>query len=451
MISNSAPHDAARRTNVQAAAVNAAIAALLVSGILFLHYCRPVLYMGLILEDFWGEYATFVCYLLAFVFLSWTMVKNPHARKPGYFLTAAMMFLIAMDEISWGQRILNIATPRAVAKLNYQSELTIHNIIDNMVSIEPLFFTAVFVWVFLLPFAARLIKPLNAFMARWGIPRAGLEESPYFLIALIFFAFSPVIKSDEISELLLAAAFASWAQTVLFDSPDRFANSKAMNTVKRKLALLLVVALSAGALVSMFGITIPRQRARLKGQLHWTAAISYPKAGLYPQAGELFKHILASESLMRKESLLQYGIFLSQSDNPEAEAVLKRALVKESESEVKNPEDPQYNRNKGIIYKLLKMDAQAHAEFELAMQKDRNRLARVDRDSEKYGPVLSMAKTCVSMENYGLALQHLKEAVRLAPRELEKLMAEDWMHRIADKEALPRGRHPQILQYIYLK
>src|SRR4029453_13243110 len=36
-------------------------------------------------------------------------------------------FFVAGEEISWGQRLLGIATPEAVAEVNIQQELTLHN------------------------------------------------------------------------------------------------------------------------------------------------------------------------------------------------------------------------------------------------------------------------------------------------------------------------------------
>jgi hypothetical protein len=41
---------------------------------------------------------------------------------------ALLMFLAMGEEISWGQRIFGIETPEAVARVNLQNELTIHNI-----------------------------------------------------------------------------------------------------------------------------------------------------------------------------------------------------------------------------------------------------------------------------------------------------------------------------------
>ena len=285
MIVNSTHNDVSRKINVRAVTANAMIAGLFVAGILFLHYYQP----WIIWDDLgrlWGEYATFVCYMLAFALLSWTVVKNKNMRKPGYLLLALTMFLIAMDEISWAQRILNIETPHAISKLNYQSELTIHNIIDNAVPIEKLFFIAVAIWIFLLPLAVRIFKPLRTYILKWGIPLVGAAEYPFFLISLFFFIFSPVIKSDEVQELLMAIAFVAFAQTIFFDALNR-TGTPTKDIFKRKLALVLGALLCTWFFVSMFGITIPRQNARLKGQLHWTAAISYPEAKLYRQAKEL--------------------------------------------------------------------------------------------------------------------------------------------------------------------
>src|SRR3989338_1822119 len=237
---------------------------MLFAGILFLHYNRPVLYMGLILEDYWGEYATFVCYMLASLLLGWAMLKNKDLQKPGMALLAVTMFVIAMEEISWGQRILNIETPYVVTKLNYQSELTIHNMIDNAIPIEDLFFIAVAIWIFLVPVAVHIWRPLKIHMTKWGMPLVSTTEYPFFLISLFLFAFRPTIKSDEVKEVLLAIAFVSFAQALFFNSLNRAATSTA-GLFKRKAVLFLVVFIFTGFFVSMFGITIPRQNDRLKG------------------------------------------------------------------------------------------------------------------------------------------------------------------------------------------
>jgi hypothetical protein len=45
-----------------------------------------------------------------------------------FLLLALGLFFVAGEEISWGQRLLNLETPEQLAEINMQEELTIHNI-----------------------------------------------------------------------------------------------------------------------------------------------------------------------------------------------------------------------------------------------------------------------------------------------------------------------------------
>ena len=45
-----------------------------------------------------------------------------------YFIAGLLSLGIAMEEISWGQRIFNIETPAKLAQINAQKELNLHNI-----------------------------------------------------------------------------------------------------------------------------------------------------------------------------------------------------------------------------------------------------------------------------------------------------------------------------------
>ena len=51
------------------------------------------------------------------------------ARKNIFYLLLSLFFLLAfLEEISWGQRIFGIETPTAIAKVNRQKEINIHNL-----------------------------------------------------------------------------------------------------------------------------------------------------------------------------------------------------------------------------------------------------------------------------------------------------------------------------------
>jgi len=79
------------------------------------------------------EIATFLLALLA-AWLAWqharTLWRNREARWTWsfYLLFAVGMFLVAMEEIAWGQQLLRFPTPAFWSELNAQDETTLHNL-----------------------------------------------------------------------------------------------------------------------------------------------------------------------------------------------------------------------------------------------------------------------------------------------------------------------------------
>ncbi|MGH6920020.1 MAG: hypothetical protein ACREJ0_20215, partial [Geminicoccaceae bacterium] len=92
----------------------------------------PRLYKFLVREDSVVEWATAIVYLLAAGFALSLVL---HFRRDQewiyvllYGILGAGMLLIAMEEISWGQRQLGINTPPSIADVNYKGEFNFHNI-----------------------------------------------------------------------------------------------------------------------------------------------------------------------------------------------------------------------------------------------------------------------------------------------------------------------------------
>jgi hypothetical protein len=50
-----------------------------------------------------------------------------------YVALGLLLFLVAMEEINWGQTLLGFATPEAWSRINYQHETSIHNLVDKSV------------------------------------------------------------------------------------------------------------------------------------------------------------------------------------------------------------------------------------------------------------------------------------------------------------------------------
>lgn len=85
----------------------------------------PDLFRLMSREDGVLEYAQFALYLLAalYAFRAYRTIGSPL-----FLLLAAVLFFTAGEEISWGQRLLGIATPSSLTSVNVQNETTIHNL-----------------------------------------------------------------------------------------------------------------------------------------------------------------------------------------------------------------------------------------------------------------------------------------------------------------------------------
>jgi hypothetical protein len=98
--------------------------------------------------------------------------------KPLILLGFALAFFFGGgEEISWGQRIFNIATPDEINAINDQGEITVHNLDFGGVNIpfETIFDLLWMGFAFALPFSALFIKPFGNFIEKfipishWGI------------------------------------------------------------------------------------------------------------------------------------------------------------------------------------------------------------------------------------------------------------------------------------------
>ena len=85
------------------------------------------------------ENLTFVLYLLsaaACTIAALRTHRNPaldHHRFVAlfYLACALVFFLVAGEEVSWGQRVFDIKTPEVLVALNYQQETNVHNLLSQ--------------------------------------------------------------------------------------------------------------------------------------------------------------------------------------------------------------------------------------------------------------------------------------------------------------------------------
>lgn len=104
---------------------------LIVTLFVFIYLRSNQFYRWMIAEDSLIEWVQFVILLMTSflslkVSLSW---KNKNRLIAIAFITfSILLFFVAGEEISWGQRLLMIETPEQLAERNLQEEITVHNI-----------------------------------------------------------------------------------------------------------------------------------------------------------------------------------------------------------------------------------------------------------------------------------------------------------------------------------
>jgi len=394
-----------QQANIYSVMFNSIICALILVVILMLQYNCPMIYAFLGGEDSWVEYATFICYLLASFVIVWAIRINRRFMRLGYVLLCLGLFLIAMEEISWGQRLIGVHIPYIFAQHNYQSEFTVHNL--YIFPSELLFYYAIMIWVFLVPILNCRFQRLQIFINKVGLPLVPYTLWPYFAFSIFVLNFYVVIINGEFSEMLLGLAFALFAVEILhqaFEGIGRRIWSKG----QIRGAMIMVVLAMTFLIIELK----PAKKYMKSHNLHRFATKLYPNHGLNDHAIDVFQYIINHPEHKKYYTLLEYGLFLKNIHSSDAQAVLLEALQEQKEKIQSQPDKPKPHRMAGKIYKLLDQDDNAKKEFQTALLIDQKRLPSADINWKKVDTLKSMGQTYLEIGEDQMALQYFQEAYK---------------------------------------
>ena len=162
------------------------------------------LYYMSVQEDEYIEWASFWAFLLAAVaaIVASRDYRSSLNRLPWFYYGLALFcFVVAMEEISWGQRVLGYRPPVYFLEHNFQQELNFHNVIDT--DYRKLALSAIIAgYGVLLPLLA-LVRPLRSLMERVGIVVPPLGLLPLFAATFLMYVIYPFSHSGEWVELML--------------------------------------------------------------------------------------------------------------------------------------------------------------------------------------------------------------------------------------------------------
>ena len=112
-----------------------------------------------------------ICFFLAF----WRARQQPDRysllKQLAYLGLAGLFFVIVGEEISWGQRIFDFATPEGLREVNTQDEFNFHNLEviqhNSFLNTDRLFALFWIGYMLFLPLTAVLYKPFGKWVGQW--------------------------------------------------------------------------------------------------------------------------------------------------------------------------------------------------------------------------------------------------------------------------------------------
>ena len=179
-------------------------------------------------EDESLEWATFWAFLAA---AAVALVGAHRQRKAGvrfpWFMVGLSLFcfFVAMEEISWGQRLLGYRPPAYFLQQNFQQELNLHNVVST--DLRKFALKAVILgYGVVLPLIA-LVPLIGRWFKRRMITPPPWTLIPSFLITFATYQRYPWKFSGELVELMLGLAFLfALVQTSRVGSEDRNVGSE---------------------------------------------------------------------------------------------------------------------------------------------------------------------------------------------------------------------------------
>ena len=200
-------------------------------------YNEPLYYMS-VQEDEYLEWATFWGFAVAACIYA---VNGLHQLKVDrqlrwfVFGLALFCFLVAMEEISWGQRLLGYRAPDYFLEQNYQQELNLHNVVDT--GLRKLVLQMILLGYGVIMSALSFWPPGKRILRRMRVvvPPPILIVS--FLAMFVVYSWYPWSHTGEWVELTMAYGF---AYVALF-SRDPVSTEGAGSVTKKVLIVLAMV------------------------------------------------------------------------------------------------------------------------------------------------------------------------------------------------------------------
>ena len=145
------------------------------------------LYAFLLKEDGPLEnFATLSILVAALLFL-FAYFKFRHKKILFFLLFSFAFFLLFMEEISWGQRIIGLETPEVFKEINAQKELNLHNYKPIYKFVNRVMYPALHLYLVWIPLLCLIFTRVHTLLLRFKIPLASPATALLMCINYLLF------------------------------------------------------------------------------------------------------------------------------------------------------------------------------------------------------------------------------------------------------------------------
>ncbi|MCF6289806.1 MAG: hypothetical protein L3J03_02205 [Desulfobacterales bacterium] len=400
---------------------------LIFAGYLVLGTRYPDLYIWATMEDMFGEWLQFYFFSMAMVLSLW--VSFSHKRFRLFFgVLALACFYVAMEEISWGQRIFNISTPQFFKAHNIQNETNIHNIfvgpIETLTKQFMEYGLAVGLTLYSLvyPLALRYRWQPAIWMEEKGLPSPPLYLSPFFVTAGWLEPEYYYMNEAEVAEILLSFAFCIMAShyEVAFrlDLPPHGSRFWRPVPVRQLTISILQIFLSATVLAAASSYVVKQTPRLYIGSLVRFDKVSRKHANAFKNIGQWrlaarLYHIQESKFPDNTFTLRQLVLcYRELGDEQQASYYMKRALGAGLKRLEKNRKSVSANLNMVHTYRLQGDEVRAREHLDTALAEAKK---QVEKNPESGSAFYWLGQAQAVNNDFRAAAISYARAVELKP------------------------------------
>ena len=338
----------------------------------------------------------------------------------GIIAFAIVGFVFAMEEISWGQRLLGLQTPAAVSAINIQNELNLHNMEAfydaeySKLQLHHAMALGILGWTFLLPAMYRFFPKLRMLAVRLGVPMVPKYLWPGAIAAAYYLLFDARIRVGEIGEGGAAVFCVAVALAVLLESTrgERSSGPRESIGLVALLALVFGVGVLTGSKPMRYGLN--------------DIAVQYSSAHMHEQAHEVFQYIEAHPVYRSERTALHHADVLGAlGRHAEAREALERDLEAKTDRTAGRGFRAKDQRVIGEVLSRLSREDEAVRAFRRALELDHAALSEAPAD-QRYLIHWSLARTYDLLGDMAGVASQMRDALE-TPTARDRKRMKDWM------------------------